>query len=154
MSAYGTMDDMCAETVEDTLLPNTNLTAEELIKARRHKKTVQVFTPPEIIDFINKSIDHVLKTEFGQEEGINSAQVNIIDPFAGHANFTTRGIDTGTITPETAGRITHMEIIPEDAAIAKNELKKRGVKNPIVHNVDTFKIDPHSGDKMEAYVSS
>ena len=40
MSAYGTMDDMCAENVEDMvedgLLPNAKLTAEEIIKARRH----------------------------------------------------------------------------------------------------------------------
>ena len=40
MSALGTIDDMCAYTVEhmvdDGLLPNTNLTAEVIIKARRH----------------------------------------------------------------------------------------------------------------------
>ena len=129
---------------EDDIIPNTNMTEDEIVKARKHKKTVQVFTPVEIIDFINNSIDHILKTEFNQPEGINSKEVNIIDPFAGHANFTTRGIDTNTITKETAARITHMEIIPEDAEIAKQELIKRGVKNPIVHNVDTFKINPAS----------
>ena len=126
---------------EDDIIPNTNMTEDEIEKARKHKKTVQVFTPTEVIDFINNSIDHILKTEFDQPEGINSKEVNIIDPFAGHANFTTRGIDTGRITKETASRITHMEIVPEDAEIAKQELRKRGVKNPIVHNVDTFKTD-------------
>ena len=105
--------------------------------ARKQKEKVQVFTPPEVIDFIENSIDHILKTEFGKE-GLNAEDIDIIDPFAGEANFTTRGIDTGIITPETADRITHMEILPESVELAKKYLKQRGVKNPIVKNVDTL----------------
>ena len=114
------------------------LDKKTLDHARKSKKKVQVFTPPEVIDFIENSIDHILKTEFGQTEGINSKNVNIIDPFAGEANFTTRGLDTGLISKETAGRIDHMEILPESAEIAKKNLLDRGVKNPKVRNVDTF----------------
>ena len=109
-----------------------------LDKARKHKKKVQVFTPPEIIDFIENSIDHILKTEFDQPEGINGKNIEIIDPFAGEANFTCRGLDTGLISKETAGRIDHMEILPESAEIARQNLIDRGVKNPKVRNVDTF----------------
>ena len=112
--------------------------AESIDTMRRNKRRIQVFTPPEIIDFIEKSVDHILRTEFGQSEGINSDKVHIIDPFAGEANFTTRGIDTGVITRETAGRIEHMELLPESCEIARKELRKRGVKNPIIRNTDTF----------------
>ena len=109
--------------------------AEEHI--RKNLKKLYVQTPPEVIDFIENSIDDIIKEQFGKS-GINAEDVEIIDPFAGHAEFTTRGIDTGLITPETAGRITHMEILPESVALAKKYLKQRGVKNPIVKNVDTM----------------
>ena len=120
----------------------TKLTDEQIATARAHKKKVQVWTPPEIISFIENSIDHILKTEFGQDEGINSKDIHIIDPFAGEANFTTVGLDQNIITKETAARIEHMEILPESVEIAKKELQKRGVKNPIIHNIDTFNQDP------------
>ena len=111
---------------------------EALAKARKNKKKVQVFTPPEVIAFIENSIDHILKTEFGRPEGINSEDVQITDPFAGHANFTVTGLDEGILTKETAARIDHMEILPDDVEIARKNLQDRGVKNPKVRNVDTF----------------
>ena len=114
------------------------LDKKTLDHARKSKKKVQVFTPVEAIDFINNSIDYILKTEFGKPDGINSPDVQITDPFAGEANFTCRGIDAGTISKETAARIDHMEILPESAEIAKQNLIDRGVKNPKVRNVDTF----------------
>ena len=114
------------------------LDKKTLDHARKSKKKVQVFTPVEIIDFIENSIDHILKTEFNQSDGINSKNVDIVDPFAGEANFTCRGIDAGIISKETAGRIDHMEILPESAEIARQNLKDRGVSNPKVRNVDTF----------------
>ena len=122
------------------------LTKDEIAKARAHKKKVQVFTPVEVIDFIENSVDHILKTEFGVKEGLNGKNLHIIDPFAGEGNFTTRGLDTGIITKETAARIEHMEILPESVEIAKKELAKRGVKNPIIHNIDTFNQDPRGQD--------
>ncbi len=118
------------------------LTDEDVAKARQDKKKVQVFTPPELIDFIENSVDHILKTEFGVADGLNGERVHIIDPFAGEANFTTRGMDAGIITPETAARIEHMEILPESCDIAREELGKRGVGNPIIRNVDTLAHRP------------
>lgn len=118
------------------------LTDREVEDARRNKKKVQVFTPPEIIDFIENSVDHILKTEFGVAGGLNGEHIHIIDPFAGEANFTTRGMDTGIITPETAARIEHMEILPESCDIAREELGRRGVGNPVIRNVDTLAHHP------------
>jgi predicted helicase len=47
-----------------------------------------VYTPVEIVDFILHSVDHLLRTEFGQTLG--SEGVHILDPFTGTGTFITR----------------------------------------------------------------
>jgi predicted helicase len=54
-----------------------------------------VYTPVEIVDFILKSVDHLLRTEFGQTLG--SEGVHILDPFTGTGTFITRLIQSGLI---------------------------------------------------------
>ncbi|WP_434299662.1 DEAD/DEAH box helicase [Corallococcus exiguus] len=55
-----------------------------------------VYTPVEIVDFILKSVDHLLRTEFGQTLG--SEGVHIIDPFTGTGTFITRLLQSGLIS--------------------------------------------------------
>jgi len=57
-----------------------------------------VYTPIEIVDFILKSVDHLLRTEFGQTLG--SPGVHILDPFTGTGTFITRLIQSGLISKE------------------------------------------------------
>ena len=57
-----------------------------------------VYTPVEVVDFIIHSVNHILKTEFGQTLG--SEGVHIIDPFTGTGTFITRLLQSGLITPE------------------------------------------------------
>ncbi len=57
-----------------------------------------VYTPVEIVDFILKSVDHLLRTEFGQTLG--SPGVHILDPFTGTGTFITRLIQSGLISKE------------------------------------------------------
>lgn len=57
-----------------------------------------VYTPVEVVDFIIHSINHLLKTEFGQELG--SEGVHILDPFTGTGTFITRLLQSGLISPE------------------------------------------------------
>ena len=57
-----------------------------------------VYTPVEIVDFILKSVDHLLRTEFGQTLG--SEGVHILDPFTGTGTFVTRLIQSGLISKE------------------------------------------------------
>jgi predicted helicase len=57
-----------------------------------------VYTPTEVVDFIIHSVDHILKTEFGQSLG--SDGVHIIDPFTGTGTFITRLMQSGLISPE------------------------------------------------------
>lgn len=57
-----------------------------------------VYTPVEVVDFIIKSVDEVLQSEFGQTLG--SEGVHIIDPFVGTGTFITRLLQSGLIKPE------------------------------------------------------
>jgi predicted helicase len=57
-----------------------------------------VYTPVEVVDFILHSVDHLLKTEFGQTLG--SPGVHIIDPFTGTGTFITRLLQSGLIKPQ------------------------------------------------------
>jgi predicted helicase len=67
-----------------------------------------VYTPVEIIDFILKSVDHLLRTEFGQTLG--SEGVHIIDPFAGTGTFITRLFQSGLLTKEELAKKYKTEI--------------------------------------------
>ncbi len=57
-----------------------------------------VYTPVEIVDFIIRSVDELLRSEFGQTLG--SRGVHIIDPFVGTGTFITRLLQSGLISPE------------------------------------------------------
>lgn len=57
-----------------------------------------VYTPVEVVDFIIKSVDEVIQSEFGQTLG--SEGVHIMDPFVGTGTFITRLLQSGLIKPE------------------------------------------------------
>jgi predicted helicase len=55
-----------------------------------------VYTPVEIVDFILRSADEVLRSEFGQ--GLTDENVHILDGFTGTGTFIVRLIQSGLIT--------------------------------------------------------
>lgn len=57
-----------------------------------------VYTPIEVVDFIIRSINDVLQSEFGQTLG--SSGVHIMDPFTGTGTFITRLLQSGLISKE------------------------------------------------------
>lgn len=61
-----------------------------------------VYTPVEIVDFILNSVDHLLRTEFGQTLG--SEGVHVLDPFTGTGTFIVRLIQSGLIKPAELAR--------------------------------------------------
>lgn len=65
-------------------------------------KTVEqlgiVYTPVEVVDFINHSVAKVLKKEFNRN--LSDENVHIFDPFTGTGTFITRLIQTGLIDKE------------------------------------------------------
>ncbi|MFZ1288000.1 MAG: DEAD/DEAH box helicase family protein, partial [Candidatus Phosphoribacter sp.] len=74
--------------------------------ATAFRKTVDklgiVYTPVEIVDFILRSADDVLREHFGQ--GLTDEGVHILDGFAGTGTFITRLLQLGLITPQDLQR--------------------------------------------------
>ena len=61
-----------------------------------------VYTPIEVVDFINNSVAHVLKKEFNRS--LSDENVHILDPFTGTGTFIVRLIQTGLIKKEALAR--------------------------------------------------
>jgi predicted helicase len=56
------------------------------------------YTPIEIVDFILRSVEHILNTEF--EASLNDAGVHVLDPFTGTGTFIVRLLQSGLITAD------------------------------------------------------
>ncbi len=61
-----------------------------------------VYTPVEIVDFILRSVDTVMRQHFGR--GLTDKGVHILDGFAGTGTFITRLLQSGLITPHDLTR--------------------------------------------------
>ncbi len=61
-----------------------------------------VYTPVEIVDFINRSVADVLQADFGRS--LSDENVHILDPFTGTGTFIARMIESGLITPDALPR--------------------------------------------------
>ncbi len=61
-----------------------------------------VYTPVEVVDFILRSVDAVLKKNFGR--GLSDKNVHVLDPFAGTGTFIVRLIQSGLIKPRDLKR--------------------------------------------------
>lgn len=74
--------------------------------ATAFKRTVDrlgiVYTPVEIVDFILRSADEVLRAEFGQ--GLTDEGVHVLDGFTGTGTFITRLLTSGLIEPHDIAR--------------------------------------------------
>ena len=54
-----------------------------------------VYTPTEVVDFILRSADHILREEFGR--GLTDAGVHVLDPFTGTGIFLARLLQLGLV---------------------------------------------------------
>lgn len=61
-----------------------------------------VYTPVEIVDFIIRSVDHLLKQEFGAS--LSDEGVHVLDPFTGTGTFIVRLLQSGLIDPHDLAR--------------------------------------------------
>ena len=61
-----------------------------------------VYTPIEIVDFILRSVESVLKSEFNAS--ISDSGVHVLDPFTGTGTFVARLLQSGLIKPEDLAR--------------------------------------------------
>lgn len=67
-----------------------------------------VYTPVECVDFIIRSVDDILKSEFNTS--LTEQNVHILDPFTGTGTFITRLLQSGLIRPEDMERKYRNEI--------------------------------------------
>ncbi|MEG1738593.1 MAG: type ISP restriction/modification enzyme [Odoribacter sp.] len=67
-----------------------------------------VYTPVEVVDFIVRSVDFVLRKEF--ERSLSDENVHILDPFTGTGTFITRLLQSGLIAPDDMERKFTKEI--------------------------------------------
>ncbi len=61
-----------------------------------------VYTPIEIVDFIVRSVEAALQSEFGAS--LSDAGVHVLDPFTGTGTFIVRILQSGVIVPEALVR--------------------------------------------------
>lgn len=108
----------------------------------RNQKKLYVKTPPEIIQFISNSVDHIIKTEFGQVDGLNAKDIVIIDPFAGRGEFVTGMLNNLVIDETTAKRIHQNELSRINFVELKKNMDRRlGEGQANITNLDTFTDD-------------
>ena len=78
---------------------------DKFFKVALHKTVEKlgiVYTPVEVVDFILKSVDAVLRAEF--DRSLSSEGVHILDPFTGTGTFITRLLDLGLIDDQNLER--------------------------------------------------
>lgn len=67
-----------------------------------------VYTPVQVVDFILRSVEHLLGTEFGAS--VSDEGVHILDPFTGTGSFVVRLLQSGLIRPHDLARKYTSEI--------------------------------------------
>lgn len=67
-----------------------------------------VYTPVEVVDFIIRSVDEVLRKEFNRS--LSDENIHILDPFTGTGTFITRLLQSGLISNEDLERKYSKEI--------------------------------------------
>ena len=122
-----------------------------------------VYTPPEIVDFILRSVDHALRENFGR--GLTDEDVNVIDPFTGAGTFITRMMspELGLIHDKDIGRKYHSELFANEILLlayyiaAVNCESMYGQRSgrfeqfngiSLTDTFNTGSIDEHVGDMM------
>ena len=81
------------------------------------KRLGVVYTPTDVVDFILRSVDHVLRENFGR--GLTDEGVNVIDPFTGAGTFIARMMsnDMGLIRDGDIERKYRMETFANEIVL-------------------------------------
>ena len=133
----------------DTDLQNFIKTiGEKFIDTNKRRKEMhgQVYTPIEIVDFINNSIKDLLKSEFGKEP--DDEDIVYEDPFCGTGIFQARLMENHNVNPENlfATDIEWYHFYLTKANLETKHYNQTGIyKEMAVRNYDTFAIDPREG---------
>lgn len=86
-----------------------------------------VYTPVEVVDFINKSVADVLKKEFKRD--LSDENVHIIDPFTGTGTFIVRMIQNGLIKKEALERKYKKELHANEIVLLAYYIASINIEN-------------------------
>ena len=101
---------------------------DEVIRRGSRRSGVAIVAVLEIVDFILRSVNELLQTEFGQTLG--SEGVHILDPFTGTGTFITRLIQSGLITPTDLARKYAGEIHANEIVLLASRRASRTAVGP------------------------
>lgn len=94
-------------------------------------KTVEklgiVYTPVEVVDFINRSVADVLKKEFNRS--ISDENIHVIDPFTGTGTFITRILQSGLIKPQDIERKYKYELHANEIVLLAYYIASINIEN-------------------------
>ncbi|MCL2500243.1 MAG: DEAD/DEAH box helicase family protein [Defluviitaleaceae bacterium] len=102
-----------------------------------------VYTPVEVVDFIVRSADDVLRAEFGR--GLTDEGVNIFDPFTGTGTFITRLFESGLIKKEDLPRKYASEIFANEIVLLAYYIASVNIENTYHDAVGIDEYQPFGG---------
>lgn len=120
-----------------------------------------VYTPVECVDFIIRSVNDILKSDFGCT--LSDENVNILDPFVGTGTFITRLLQSGLIKPEDLERKYRQEIFCNEIVLLAYYIADVNIES-VFHELmnrekylsydgicltDTFQISEHEEGKID-----
>jgi len=115
------------------------------------KKLGIVYTPVPIVDFIIKSAEFVLNTEFGRS--ISDENVRIIDPFTGTGTFITRLLQSGIIRKKDLERKYKHEIFANEIVLLAYYIASVNIEN-VYHDLIQKTPKQVRGDNNAELVSA
>lgn len=86
-----------------------------------------VYTPVEVVDFINKSVADVLKKEFNRS--LSDENIHIIDPFTGTGTFITRMLQSGLIDKQALARKYKKELHANELVLLAYYIASVNIEN-------------------------
>ncbi len=94
---------------------------------KEQEKNGVVYTPGEIVDFILRSVDDILRSEFGKE--LTSPGVNILDPFTGTGTFIAHLLGSGLIKKEDLQRKYDSELFANEITLIAYYIATVNIEN-------------------------
>ena len=102
-----------------------------------------VYTPVEVVDFILRSVDAVLKKNFGRS--LSDKNVHVLDPFAGTGTFLARLIQSDLIKPRDILRKYFRELHANEIVLLAYYIAAVNIENAFHEKVDAKNYQPFEG---------
>lgn len=110
------------------------------------KKTTErlgiVFTPVEVVDFIIKSVEDVMKKHFSKS--LSDKGIHVLDPFTGTGTFIVRLLQSGLISPEDLVRKYTQELHANEIVLLSYYIAAINIEETY-HEINNQNYEPFKG---------